>query len=262
MMKSAMILFDNYLYLLYSKVRGGINVLRILICDDNAVHAEEIQCLVQKMMPQGLTVSFVKVSSREECMRLIERESNRSWIIFMDIVLGSGINGIQIAREIQSILPTAQLIFVTGEIAWCTKAGQADPIYFLTKPIDEQDLKFALKKALRNLKQNRLFFGIKGKNFSIQISDVLYAERDRRQTKIYTKKGEIFQVTNKIEEILELLDPIEFISPHKSYLVNLQYVTSITSQSMMLCDEIYIPISHAKSPEIKQKYLNYVSYLI
>lgn len=254
--------FDTFTNLSYSKKRGGINVLRILICDDNAIHAEEIQFLIQKLLPKDFTVSFLKANSKEECIRAIEKELNQSWIIFMDIVLEGGINGIQIAKEIQSILPTAQLIFVTGEIAWCTKVGQADPIYFLTKPIDEQDLKFALKKALRNLKQNRLFFSIKGKNFSIQISDILYAERNLRQTKIYTKNGEILQVTNKIEEILESLDPIEFISPHKSYLVNLQYVTSITSQSMMICDEIYIPISHAKSPEIKQKYLNYVSCLI
>ena len=241
---------------------GGEYMIQILICDDNPLHSEEIQVMIQKLIPKDITVNYIKTKSKEESLNYIRKGQEHSWIIFMDILLSDKENGIEIAQEIQKIIPTAQIIFVTGYMEWCTKAGRADPIYFLTKPIEEDDLKFAVKKAFEHLKQDRVFFRQKGKVLSIPVADIIYAERNLRQTNICSISKEIYTVSDKIEDLLKLLDPITFVSPHKSFLVNLQYVTSITSQEIVLCKEYSIPISHTKSKKIKQQYMTYINGLI
>ncbi|KXL52708.1 LytTr DNA-binding domain protein [Anaerotignum neopropionicum] len=48
-----------------------------------------------------------------------------------------------------------------------------------------------------------------------------------------------------------------FIKPHRSYLVNMQYVDTIENHQVTLQTLSTVPIAQGKMREIKQRYLNY-----
>jgi DNA-binding LytR/AlgR family response regulator len=48
-----------------------------------------------------------------------------------------------------------------------------------------------------------------------------------------------------------------FIKPHRSYLVNMQYVDTIENHQITLQTLSAVPVAQGKAKEIKQQYLNY-----
>ena len=47
------------------------------------------------------------------------------------------------------------------------------------------------------------------------------------------------------------------MKPHRSYLVNMQYVDNINNHQVILQTLSSIPVAQGKAKEIKQQYLNY-----
>ena len=66
---------------------GGEYMIQILICDDNPLHSEEIQVMIQKLIPKDITVNYIKTKSKEESLNYIRKGQEHSWIIFMDILV-------------------------------------------------------------------------------------------------------------------------------------------------------------------------------
>ena len=46
--------------------------------------------------------------------------------------------------------------------------------------------------------------------------------------------------------------------PHRSYLVNMDHIQSISYRGLQLTDQTEIPIPHGKFSEIKERYLEHV----
>jgi len=44
---------------------------------------------------------------------------------------------------------------------------------------------------------------------------------------------------------------------HKSYIVNMQYVTSITGKDFVLDEDVCVPVSRKMYPQVKDAYLDY-----
>ena len=77
----------------------------------------------------------------------IDTVSPDTQILFLDIEM-PGMNGIDVAKEIQRRFPKLNIVFITGHPEYALQAHGLFPSGFLTKPVDEQDI----MAALRNLR--------------------------------------------------------------------------------------------------------------
>lgn len=57
-------------------------------------------------------------------------------------------------------------------------------------------------------------------------------------------------------ELQGLLDS-RFISPHRSYLVNLQYVDQLSKQDVLLNSGIKIPLSRRRAKKVQAAFIDY-----
>ena len=55
------------------------------------------------------------------------------------------------------------------------------------------------------------------------------------------------------------IEQYHFISPHKAFLVNIDYIQNIHLNDLILEKDIIIPISKLKKKQIKDAYLNAIS---
>lgn len=69
-----------------------------------------------------------------------------------------------------------------------------------------------------------------------------------------------WQFYGKIGEIAERLDPLLFIRTHMSYIVNLEYIRSITDTGITLRFGKYIPISKRWRETVRTKHLQYLKW--
>ena len=74
----------------------------------------------------------------------------------------------------------------------------------------------------------------------------------------YLKKPLKALVDTIVDELARQLAPYEiFLRPHRSFLVNMEYVQNISSRAVTLTNLVQIPIPHGKSSDIRRQYLEY-----
>ena len=122
----------------------------------------------------------------------------------------------------------------------------------------------ALDPALKNIIQNDdtsyLYFTVRKKQHKIPQNDILYMERNLRETTIVTRTDE-FKVSERIDQLLERL-PSWFVSCHRSYAVNLKLAGSIRQYSVSFPNGKTVPIGRTHYASVKKSFALMNSYLI
>jgi CheY-like chemotaxis protein len=112
---------------------------KVMIVDDDEI----IRNLLQIRLEILGYDNCIMAASGEEAVALYKNE--RPEIVFMDVMMPGGIDGIAAAREIQAIQDT-RIIFVTAytDQEILDRAKEAEPAGFIVKPFRDTDLRVAL----------------------------------------------------------------------------------------------------------------------
>lgn len=98
---------------------------------------------------------------------------------------------------------------------------------------------------------------------NINYSEIVHVENVARRMWVTLKNGKGYQsvgIRDSFEkQVAGLLQEENFIQPHKSYVVNLDYVSSYTTSMLHMDNDSDIPISRRNSQEVKQRYLKYLT---
>ncbi len=180
-------------------------------------------------------------------------EGGRPDIVLMDIMLGGGRReGIDLAGELNLKVPGAQVVFVTGYIECCTAVYETDHVYFLTKPVNPDDLRRALRKAVQAVekrRRDRIEIRFKGRSSLLDVNMIDFIESAGRKVRIHCLYGEI-DTYARLGELSERL-PASFVRCHKSFIVNLARVASFGSELLVLRSGAEVPVSKSRQKETR-----------
>lgn len=235
--------------------------MKIAICDDD--------CNFRKHLEKQLTVYFDNKSMSAEIVNfscgeeLLESE-NTFDLVLMDIEMKK-INGIETGRELKKRNPYVVIFIITSYDTYLDDAFRINAFRFLQKPVDFVRLYKALDEVWEFIEKKSIaiFDASSNSNIKIFFSDIIYIEKYEKQTKIVTVNGDY--ITN--ESLLfwkEQLDTISFVSPHASYIVNLNYAIQHTRKKIVLLNRnikndeaktYEISIAPKKQAEVKARFV-------
>ena len=66
-------------------------------------------------------------------------------------------------------------------------------------------------------------------------------------------------VKTKLYEIEQQLSNYDFLKPHRSYLVNCQFISVIHKTDIELNNSTMIPIGRGRTEDVKKQYLHYTN---
>ena len=232
----------------------------INICDDDRIFLDYLYKQVEQAFSDKEDVEIYKLAP-EELLQQIEGNvsSLPCDILITDIDLGD-LNGIQLARKINEINPACLIIFVSNYINYATEVYDVDHIYFVLKTDTELRLPKALQKAFEAFhesKANIMTVSYQGVEHIIALSDILYVEAMGRYLYIHTDK-ESFKCIKSLKAIVPELDD-SFAKSHKSYIINLKYIKSLSRNSCTLINGTAISISNTYNKEFQKVYMRYIS---
>jgi PAS domain S-box-containing protein len=115
---------------------------QILIVEDEAIVAMDLKLHLQDL---GYAVAGL-ASNGEEAIVMAERK--RPDLVLMDISLGSGMDGIEAARQVQAIGVPVVFLTAYADEATLTRAKDSGPYGYLLKPFDERALHSTIEMAL------------------------------------------------------------------------------------------------------------------
>lgn len=229
--------------------------MRILIAEDEPVIAQRIERLTKEILGDRI-ISIKKCGTTEECLSyLMVHQIN---LLFLDLNL-KGKDGFDLLEE-----KTAGSFYTVIISAYSNRAIQAfnyPVIDFIEKPFDKSRLEKTFERlknfeSKHNFTTNFISLKKESEIKLIPIDEIVYL----KGAGVYS---ELFLASDKKElhpqnlEKIDLLLPASFVRIHKSYIVNFQFVESITlhggsKYSMILKNGVELPVSRSKYQELKK----------
>lgn len=211
--------------------------LKLLLCDDDPGILLVLEKLAQ--LAGGYTV-VGKARNGVELMSLYESLSPQ--VVIMDIEM-PGKTGVECARIIQDSNPRTIIIFATAHQQYMKSAFEVYAFDYLVKPFSNDRVINTLRMARDRLTQpstgaspaiqppkgapQRLMLRHRdGLNF-VDLDSIVLVQREDRNTVIYTLDGGRFVMSDTLSELEERLGD-GFFRCHKSYIVNISQIDSIT----------------------------------
>ena len=154
---------------------------------------------------------------------------------------------ISLAKKLKTSSNNVAIIFISQSMEYFETAFEAEPVYILLKPLKAELLEKALKKAVQKVAEaKKPYLVLKGKHLRrIFLEDIYYIESEARKLRLHCVYGMV-EHYGRLDEIEENIQD-EFVRCHKSYLVNMRYVSSVEGKEIMLLDGSTIPISRSKA---------------
>ena len=178
-------------------------------------------------------------------------------ILLIDINLGKKKqNGIEIAERIKDNNKDCQVIFISGYNDYAQDIFEANPVFFIRKPIEEEILIKAVDLAIENVNKSRterFCYQSESRVYIVPIQDIIYFESSRRIIKIVSNNGTdvFYSRLNDIESTIAG----DFIRIHQSYLVNPRYIASLNGNEIYLTNGVTLPVSKPRLANVKEELL-------
>lgn len=221
-------------------------MLDIFVCEDNAMQRQAIVQTVQNaVLIEELDMQLV-LDTGDPYM-LLEKlgTSQNTGIYFLDIDLGSNINGMKLARQIRLFDPRGFIIFITAhsELSYMTFQYRVEAMDFILKD-NPAEAELKIKECLLNamerytLQTNRTHevytIEIGGRKISIEYDDILFFETSGNIHKVILHaKDRQIEFPSTIKELANELGD-GFVQCHRSFLVNQKNIKEIDTKNRII----------------------------
>jgi DNA-binding LytR/AlgR family response regulator len=154
------------------------------------------------------------------------------------------------------------LIYISEQALFDARLLEVRPFLVIQKPFEDKDFLHRLFAALEHVLEAGELFVIKQGRVSYQIKkrEIICLESIGREIILSAKGREDIQYREALKNEHEKLRTVNFVRPHNSYIVNLDYVEEYHSDSLKLANKRIAPISELRAKEVKKEILRFWEY--
>jgi len=236
--------------------------MKALIIDDEKKARNLLQVLIEENCPQITDIELAE--NLPSGIKLIH--SFKPDVVFLDIEM-PGYSGLQLLEFLTPDQINFEIIFTTAYSEYAIKAFELNAIDYLLKPLRDEQVENAVKKAISQIGKSRvserleeLKNSFKATNIRkiglpvsngvlfVEFDDIVLLEADRMYTKVFTKNDGEILVSKPMKFFIDVLkDSNEFYRPHRSFLINLKHIKQYVNQ-----DGGYIVMDNKKTVGISR----------
>lgn len=237
-------------------------MISIALCDDEQLYLTHYEEKINKLSKKlGILHEVIKFESGESLLFYMEDLPTKFNIIFLDVLMKS-INGIDTALKIREINPDVLIVFLTSSESYVYDSFAAQPENYLIKNLHDSKFDSVFTDLIKKVQLSRdydsFIYQSRNQNLVIPFNKIVYFEVFKRIIIIHTQDGNTEEYYGKLNELEEKLKNKSFVRCHRSFLVNLQYISKINNQTVFLKTKKTLPISrnyYTKTKEILSSYL-------
>jgi len=207
--------------------------IRCLVVDDEPLARELIETHIQ-------AVEILEcVTSCDDAMKAFEvLNATKIDLMFLDIQMPL-ITGLDFLKSLKN---APKVIITSAFRNYALEGYELDVVDYLLKPVTFQRFFKAIEKynqtrtgQNRFLKDsnelNFIYLRSNKKNYKVYISDIQYIESLKDYISIHTEKGTLV-IKQPISEIESILPQKKFLRIHRSYLINIEKISSFTANDI------------------------------
>ncbi len=235
-------------------------MIKIAFCDDDLTVLNEIRVFLDRYrVKRNQEIGYTAFHSPLDLLAEIER-GTRFDILFLDVLM-PGENGIDAAAEIRNYDSNVKIIFLTSSSEFAVQSYTVGAYFYQLKPIWEESF-FRLMDAVLSVceKEHAGSLILRCKNGIVRIEPrhLEYCEVIHRNLFIHLTSGKTLESIGSLDELSKQLAPYgSFLKPHRSYLVNMEYIQNLSYRAITMSCLTEIPVPRGKYNEIKNAFLEY-----
>jgi DNA-binding LytR/AlgR family response regulator len=237
-------------------------MITIFVCDDEASEIEKYNKRLNSLAKKhGEQISLLSFDSGEKLIRYFDFSRNWPNIIYLDILMKE-IDGIETAKYIRKLGCEASIVFLTSYGDYVYDSFEISPIQYLLKTeFSTEKFEKVFLRAVTNVKKcsARMFKCVYGNSIKmIPTGEILFFEIIKRIVTVHYGKNEKFNYYITLAELEEQTEGLNFFRVHRSYIVNMRYITNFKSKSLTLSNGVEIPIGVTYMDKLKQAFSAYI----
>jgi two-component system LytT family response regulator len=168
-------------------------------------------------------------------------EASRPEVVFLDVEM-PGMTGVECAKRIADIEPRTIIVFATAHQEYMPEAFEVYAFDYLVKPFRIRRLEQTLDriKSIKDAEQDpyekeqpkstnthkKLMIKNKEGISVVDMEEIILIQRENRATAIYTHHDR-HTTSDSLSELEEKLDKSIFFRSHKSYIININYISKM-----------------------------------
>jgi DNA-binding LytR/AlgR family response regulator len=237
-------------------IKGGDLVVNIALCDDETIITDQVSKIIKQYEIERKQEIHCDAFTDGESLLLTEKEYD---IIFLDIYM-NGLDGIETARKLRKKDKKVEIIYLTSYAGLTREALSVHAFDYLEKPVREEDIyaqldevleKILHKKMNEELKKKTVVFNSGKNTLRISVDDIYYFERTERKIIAVTSKGN-FNIYETIASLEEKLHQHDFVTPHQSFVVNINNIKDYIKEEIIMTNHDIIPVAQKRKSEFKR----------
>ena len=179
-------------------------------------------------------IKIVNISTTVGNFFRSEINENQLDVLFLDIFLPEE-TGLQALPKIKEKYPKLPVVLVTAYMNYALDGYKVKASRFLLKDNLADTIEECMDDLIAEINKNRriLEFRFVEGTIKLYADDIIYIETELHKNVFYTEKG-TFQIYKKLDELENELKNMGFVRAHLSFLVNMKYITKISSYVMTL----------------------------
>lgn len=214
-------------------------MLRIAICDDEKEVCTSIQNMTENLL-KNKNIKY-EITVYDNGYSLLDSIISFD-IILLDIEM-QGINGMEVAHKIRTYNNDTKIIFITNSTNYLIEGYTVHAERYFVKPVDPIEFNYELSDILKNeILDNKFILNDKIGPYKIYLKDIIYIEFYDRKTIVHKINGDIATYLS-LKEWYSLLKEYNFSQSHKAYIINLRYVKKLKNDSVIMKNNIELPLS-------------------
>jgi DNA-binding LytR/AlgR family response regulator len=240
-------------------------MIKILIVEDEGIIAEDMNQMLSDMGYEVLETAM----DYEEALEILSTETPD--LILLDVNLRGKKDGIDLAEVINEKYQVP-FIFTTSfsDTQTLERAKHVSPVNYLVKPFKKEQLFTAIEMALFAISEktkveelnkteevdnlvikDSLFIKDKYRYTKLVLAEILWLKAEGNYIEIHLKdRKELIRST--LTQFLEKINKANFLRTHKSYAINLDYLTRLEPTEVFILD-IAVPITKTYSESLVKR---------
>ena len=234
--------------------------MKIAFCDDELSVLNDLRILLdQYRVERNQDISYTAFQSPLTLLSEIEHGA-RYDILFLDVMM-PGETGLDAAAEIRAYDTNVQIIFLSSSAEFAVSSYTVNAFFYQLKPIWKDSFFRLMDSAIVACEQERshsLILRCKSGITRIELRQLEYCEVIHRTLFIHLTTGKVLESIGSLDELVRQLEDYPcFIRPHRSFLINMDCVQTISSHAITMSCLTQIPIPRGKYNDIRDTYLEY-----
>lgn len=235
-------------------------MIRIAFCDDDLPILSEVSTLLdQYRVERNREIEYTAYQSPLELLARIER-GTRYDVLLLDVVM-PGESGIEAAREIREYDTSVKIIFLTSSAEFAVQSYAVGAFFYQLKPIWKESFFKLLDSTLSECEREKgdsLILKCKTGIARVGLGQLEYCEVIGRALLLHLSSGKVLETSGSLDDLSAQLEKHgHFLRPHRSFLVNMDYIQNISYRAVTMACLTEIPLPRGKYAEMKALFLEH-----